>query len=63
MHELLEDRQGLLARLHAARGALPFNHPLVRPHARPNAADPALWEREWTGGVGTGDDDDEGDDD
>ena len=50
-----------MARLRAARGALPPLHPLLQTHLVPGEV--PLWEREWTGGVGAGDDDDEGEDD
>ncbi|KAF9223740.1 hypothetical protein BS17DRAFT_733478 [Gyrodon lividus] len=61
VNELLSEREALMQRLHAARSALPVDHPLLRP--QPDAP-PPLWERKWTGGEKKeGDDDDDDDDD
>ncbi|KZP22799.1 hypothetical protein FIBSPDRAFT_738416 [Athelia psychrophila] len=66
IQDLLQDKSDLLARLHSARAHLP-------PHQQnqnqspwgmgAGAGEMPLWERAWTGGVGAGDDDDEGEDD
>ncbi|KAF8710140.1 hypothetical protein AX14_010818 [Amanita brunnescens Koide BX004] len=47
IHELLSERQALVNRLHRARDALPFGHPVLIP-----LTEQPLWEREWTGGEG-----------
>ena len=59
MQELLSEREALMKRLHAARSALPVDHPLL--HPQPDAPLP-LWERKWTGGE-KGDDEDDDEDD
>ncbi|GJE88599.1 bHLH domain-containing protein [Phanerochaete sordida] len=65
LNELLAERMTLTARLHQARAALMPGHPAL--HYMPNHVDDKgvpLWEREWTGGTGWGDaEDDAGDDD
>lgn len=49
----------MMKQLHAARSALPVDHPLL--HPQPDAPLP-LWERKWTGGE-KGDDEDDDEDD
>ena len=46
IHELLEQRQALLARLANAQTRLPEGHP----GSQPLMPGIPLWEREWTGG-------------
>ena len=60
LQDLLADRQGLLARLQRARGALPHGHPALMP---PHTDEIPLWEREWTGGQNANDDEGDGSDD
>ncbi|EPQ52627.1 hypothetical protein GLOTRDRAFT_131862 [Gloeophyllum trabeum ATCC 11539] len=47
---LLDERSALLTRLQHARARLPPSHPALHPPSAP----PPLWEREWTGGTGDG---------
>lgn len=61
---LLAERAALSLRLHQARGALPPGHPALAysPHHLDDKG-ALLWEREWTGGTGWGDVEDDGGDD
>ena len=61
---LLADRTTLTSRLNNARAALSPGHPALS--CAPNHLDEKgipLWEREWTGGTGWNDADDDADDD
>ncbi|TFK49611.1 hypothetical protein OE88DRAFT_1662139 [Heliocybe sulcata] len=55
---LLDERRALLVRLEHARARLRPDHPALRPSS---ANTIPLWEREWTGGTGDGDLDEEED--
>ncbi|KAJ7761980.1 hypothetical protein DFH07DRAFT_883335 [Mycena maculata] len=60
MNELLADRDALRGRLDRARAALPPGHPARTPADAD--ADP-LWEREWKGGAGHADEDEDAEED
>ncbi len=58
MNELLADREALRTRLERARSVLPPGHP-----ARTPLQSEPLWEREWKGGAGHADEDNEDEED
>ena len=65
LNALLDERMSLTARLNQARAALVPGHPALQ-YSRNHLDDKGtpLWEREWNGGTGWGDaEEDAGDDD
>jgi hypothetical protein len=58
LSELVNGQTALMQRLENARAMLPPGHPLLDPPSTP-----PLWERQWTGGEGKMEADDDEDDD
>ncbi|KII85173.1 hypothetical protein PLICRDRAFT_63415, partial [Plicaturopsis crispa FD-325 SS-3] len=56
IQDLISERSALLTRLHAAAAVLPPTHPS---HPSRLPSEERLWEREWTGGHGHEDEDEE----
>lgn len=68
INDLLAERSCLLSRLQRARSALPRGHPALIPRCMRESGGThvPLWEREWKGGegrTGSGDEDDDEEDD